>query len=386
MAGAERRADGQSGSEGLKVCDCPEMGFVVYCDMMKRSAADQQREKTMIGNYFLGNGEFEMRSLPVRELKEGEVLVRVAACGICGTDVHIWHGDKGSAEVHPPVVLGHELSGIVERTGPGVTSVKTGDHVTVDPNIYCGKCHYCKIGKKQQCTGLQAIGVTMDGGFADYCYVPETQCYLLDPGVSLKAGAMAEPLACCLHGIDLARIRVGDSVCVIGGGAIGLMMVQLARLSGASSVILSEPVELRRKIGLEVGADFAIDPMKGPVAAQIEEAIHTEGADVIIECAGNTAATAQAFEAAKDGGTVLLFSVPKANSFHPLSLEQVFQKELKVIGSRINPDTHGRAAALINSGRISLEKLITHSYPADRLKEAIIRQTEDDSIKVIIEP
>ncbi|MCR4656677.1 MAG: zinc-dependent alcohol dehydrogenase family protein [Lachnospiraceae bacterium] len=340
----------------------------------------------MYGNYFLGNGSFEVREIPERELLKDEVLVKVAACGICGTDVHIFHGDKGSAEVNPPVILGHELSGTVEQTGRGVTSVRVGDHVTVDPNIYCGKCHYCKIGKKQQCTGLEAIGVTMNGGFADYCYVPETQCHVLPPQVSLRAGAMAEPLACCLHGTDLAGIRAGDSVCVIGGGAIGLMMVQLAKLSGAASVILSEPVEMRRKIGLDVGADYAVDPLDKPIGKQIEDILSAKGADVVIECAGNTAATKQAFEAADDGGTVLLFSVPKAGSSYSLSLEQVFQKELKIIGSRINPDTHGRAVALINSGKVSFDKLITHSYKIGQLREAIIKQTENDSIKVVIEP
>ena len=340
----------------------------------------------MRGNYYLGDQRFEVKQLPEKELQNGEVLVKVAACGICGTDVHIYHGDKGSAEVHPPVVLGHEFSGTVEKIGSGVVSVKVGDRVTVDPNIYCGKCHFCKIGKKQQCTALQAIGVTRNGGFAEYCYVPEEQCYVLDPKVSLRAGAMTEPLACCLHGIDLAKIRVGDSVCVIGGGAIGLMMVQLSRLSGASSVILSEPVALRRQIGLEVGADYAIDPLAGPIAHQIEAAIHTQGTDVVIECVGNTRATAQAFEAAKDGATVLLFSVPKANTYYDLSLEQVFQKELKIVGSRINPDTHGRAVALINSGRLKLDRLITHSYPLEQLREAILKQMDNDSIKVVIEP
>ena len=340
----------------------------------------------MRGNFYLGNKRFEVREIPERELGESEVLVRVAACGICGTDVHIYHGDKGSAEVHPPVVLGHEFSGTVEKVGSGVTTVRPGDHVTVDPNIYCGKCHYCKIGKKQQCVSLQAIGVTMNGGFADHCYVPETQCFLLDPSVPLRVGAMTEPLACCLHGIDLAGIRVGDSVCVIGGGAIGQIMAQLARLSGASSVLVSEPMPLRRQIALELGADCAIDPTQGPVADQIRDVIHTDGTDVVIECAGNTHATADAFRAAKDGATVLLFSVPQAGTYHSLNLEDVFQKELKIIGSRINPDTHGRAAALINSGKLSLERLFTHSYPIEQLEEAILKQTDADSIKVIIEP
>ena len=135
----------------------------------------------MNGSYFLGNQSFEVRPLPDQEPGPGCVRVRVAACGVCGTDVHIYHGGKGSADVKPPVVLGHEFSGVVEALGPGVDTLALGDHVTVDPNMYCGKCHYCRIGKKQLCTGLQAYGVNLNGGFAETCVVKQEQCYRLFP-------------------------------------------------------------------------------------------------------------------------------------------------------------------------------------------------------------
>ena len=338
----------------------------------------------MIGNYFLGNGEFEVREMPEHELAGNEVLLKVAACGVCGTDVHIYHGDKGSAEVVPPVVLGHELAGTVVEVGANVKSLKVGDRVAVDPNSYCGECHYCRIGKKQLCTNLYAVGVNRDGGFAEYCHVPEGQCYRLSDNVPLEFGAMAEPLACCIHGIDRAGIRAGDTVLVIGGGAIGLLMVQLAKLSGASIAILSEPVEHRRRIALEVGADAVIDPINEDLKARIRELTGIDGVDVVIECVGNTIATAQSFEAAKRGTTLLLFSVPKAGATHPLSLEQVYQKELKIVGSMINPDTHQRAVDLINSGRIQLAPIITHRFPVEQLKEAILMQMSSESIKVLV--
>lgn len=338
----------------------------------------------MRGTYFLGSQTFESRELPERALEPDEVLIRVAACGVCGTDVHIYHGDKGSAEVHPPVVLGHELAGVVEKTGAAVDRVAVGDHVTVDPNCYCGQCSACRMGKKQMCSNLLAIGVNVDGGFADHCRVPQAQCFRLDPEVPLAFGAMAEPLACCLHGMDRADLRPGSTVCVIGGGAIGLMMVQLAKLSGASTVVLSEPVALRREIGLTVGADYAVDPTREPLKQRLNELLGEDGADCVIECVGNTAATAQAFEAAKRGSTVLLFSVPKAGAVHPLSLEDVYQKELTIVGSMINPDTHLRAVRLINSGRIQLAPLITHRYPVDQVKEAIQMQMSSESIKVMV--
>lgn len=338
----------------------------------------------MIGTYFLGNGAFETREMPKPVLRDNEVLVKVAACGVCGTDVHIFHGDKGASDVCPPVVLGHEFSGVVTEIGSGVKKLRVGDHVAIDPNSYCGECHYCRIGKKQLCTNLYAVGVSRDGGFAEYCHVPEAQCYTLDPDIPLEYGAMAEPLACCIHGIDRAQIRVGDTVLVIGGGAIGLLMVQLARLSGASRVILSEPVELRRRIALQLGADAVIDPIHESVKERITELTGVEGTDVVIECVGNTAATAQAFEATKRGTTVLLFSVPKSGAVHPLSLEQVFQKELRIVGSIINPDTHQRAVDLINSGRIILEPILTHRFPVEKVEEAIRMQMSAESIKVLV--
>lgn len=339
----------------------------------------------MRGTYFLGNGEFETSEMPEHALSGKEVLIKVAACGVCGTDVHIFHGDKGSAEVTPPVVLGHELSGTVVSVGNDVTSLAVGDHVTVDPNSYCGQCHYCRIGKKQLCTSLYAVGVNRDGGFAEYCYVPEAQCYRLNEDIPLEFGAMAEPLACCIHGIDNAEIRTGDTVLVVGGGAIGLMMVQLAKLSGASMVILSEPVEMRRRIGLQVGADAVLDPMHENLKERLRELTGESGTDVVIECVGNTSATAQAFEAAKRGTTLLLFSVPKAGAIHPLSLEDVYQKELRIVGSMINPDTHQRAVNLINSGRIQLAPIITHRFPIEKLKEAILMQMSSESLKVLVE-
>lgn len=336
--------------------------------------------------YFLGPERIETREVPLQPLKWGEVRIRVAACGVCGTDIHIYYSGKGSVDVTGPVILGHELSGVITELGEGVEIFQVGDHVTVDPNIYCGKCRPCRIGKKQVCENLRAIGVNQDGGFAQYCTAPQEQCYRLDPRTPLRLGAMAEPLACCIHGIDRAGIRHGDTVCVIGGGAIGLMMVQLAKLGGAGAVILSEPEAARREIGLRVGADWAVDPIHEDMPARLRELLGSDGADVVIECVGSTIATAQAFAAAGQGANILLFSVPKEGAQYAVALEDVFRKELTIMGSRINPDTHQRAVQLIDSGRLQLEPLITHSFPVEQLEEAIRTQMGPQSIKVLIEP
>ena len=339
----------------------------------------------MKASYFLGKGSFEVRQAPELHPGPGEVVIKNMVCGVCGTDVHIFHGEPGSADVNPPVVLGHEYSGEVVEVGEGVTALKPGDHVTVDPNIYCGECVYCRNGKKQLCETMQAVGVTRDGGFGEYSLVPAAQAFKLGDSVPYEAGAMAEPVACCLHGIDLAGIKAGDRVCIVGGGAIGLIMLQLAKLSGASSLVLSEPNEKRRQVALSLGADAAIDPT-APDANSAYEAALGDGADVVIECVGNNAAVKSAFQLAKKGATIVLFSVPKVDATFDLPLFDVYKKELTIRGSFVNPDTHERAVRLINSGKLDFTSIITHRFNLDQLPEAIAMQMSSESIKVVVCP
>lgn len=338
----------------------------------------------MKASRFLGNKTFAVTDLPTPHAGPGELVLRNQVCGVCGTDVHIYHGEPGSADVNPPVVLGHEYSGEVVEVGEGVTGFAVGDHVTVDPNIYCGHCAYCQNGKKQLCPSMEAIGVTRDGGFAQYSRIPASQAFKLEPTVPWEAAAMAEPLACCLHGIDLAGIQVGDKVCVVGGGAIGLLMVQLAKLSGASQIVLSEPNEKRRQVGLQLGANAAIDPTR-PDAQEAFAQVLDGGANVVIECVGNVPAVKSAFQFAGKGATVLLFSVPKVDATFDLPLFEVYKKELTIKGSFVNPDTHARAVALINSGKVDFGPIITHRFTLDQLPEAIAMQMSDASIKVVVE-
>lgn len=340
----------------------------------------------MKGSFFLGNGRFEVREKEIPALGPRDVLIRNMAAGVCGTDVHIYHGEEGSAAVTPPVVLGHEYSGLVEAVGSDVTAVSVGDHVTVDPNMYCGQCPNCRAGKKQLCERMVAVGVNFDGGFAEHSVVPEGQCFKLSPDLPYEVGAMAEPIACCLHGIDLAEIRPGQRVLVIGGGAIGLIMAQLARLSGAASVIVSEPIEMRRKIAMQVGADGTIDPMREDVRGRFQALTGRDGAEVVIECVGKAVAVKQAVAAAAPGAMLMLFSVPSVGATFELPLFDIFKKELTIRGSMVNPDTHARAVALLNAGRLQIEPLITHRFPLANVEEAIKMQMSAESIKVLVKP
>lgn len=340
----------------------------------------------MIGAYFLGNQTIETRPLVLPEPGEGQVLVKVCACGVCGTDVHIYHGGKGSADVTPPVILGHEFSGRIVKLGSGVTGLEEGQLITVDPNIYCGKCRPCRQGQKQMCHHMKAVGVNMDGGFADYCLVPYAQCVPVPEGTDPEVAALAEPLACCLHGIDRAGIRPGENVLVIGGGTIGQIMLQLARLAGAAKVVLSEPVAARRELAVRLGADGAIDPIHENLNERLSELLSKDGADVVIECVGSPRTSGQAIDAAAGCGRVLLFGVPDPEAVLQTKMHPIFQKELTIMGSFVNPDTHSRAVALLSSGQMKLKELITHRFPVSQLESAIQMQVSAESIKVLVKP
>lgn len=208
---------------------------------------------------YYGKQDLRVEERPVPRPGRGEVLVRVMACGVCGTDVHIFQGDPGAADCPPGTVPGHEFAGVIEAAGEGVTAFGPGDRVCVDPNKLCGECDFCRGGIGHFCEHMTGIGTTADGGFAEYCVVPQSQLYRVADSVPFEQAAMAEPVSCCLHGLDLCEVRPGSRAAVIGGGMIGLLMVQLLRLAGASFVALLEPVQAKRELGLRLGADVAID-------------------------------------------------------------------------------------------------------------------------------
>ena len=287
---------------------------------------------------FYGPGDLRIEERSEPPVPAGHVLIRVAACGICGTDHHIYHGEF---DTQPPVIIGHEYSGQVVALGEGVTRLALGDYVAIDPNMPCGVCRPCRHGKIQLCENLGAIGVDVDGGFAELSLIPHEQCYALPESVSPLEGAMVEPLACCVHGIDLAGIRAGDTVAVIGGGAIGLMLAQLARLRGAGHLVLSDPIAPRREMALSLVVDVVIDPTRNdPLSPR---GALEGGADVVIEAAGTTSSTRQAIEWAAPGATVLWFSVTPPGQTVAIEPNLVFRKELTIRGARINPHTHARA-------------------------------------------
>ena len=318
-----------------------------------------------------GPQDLRVEEVPVRKLKDNEVMIQVKYCGVCGTDMHIFNGDGGSFEVNPPLIPGHEFSGVVAEVGSAVTTVKVGDRVSGDPNDMCGECYFCKNAMQQFCTNNVGVGTTVDGGFAEYVIMREKQVYKFGDNLSFMEAAMAEPISCCLHGIDLCNIKSGCTVLVMGGGPIGMIMMQLAKNAGAARVIMSEPVEEKRNQALKLGATKVINPIEEDVQAVLND--YCENVDVVIECVGNIHTQADAVKFAGKGATVMYFGLASPEDSYPLKPDDVFKKELTITSSFINPYTFERAIRVLESGMIELESLITNVVPLDDIVDVFTK-------------
>ena len=330
-----------------------------------------------------GPGELRVEEVPVRKLKDNEVKIQVKYCGICGTDIHIFHGDGGCCDVTPPLVPGHEFSGVVAEVGAGVKAVKVGDRVTGDPNDMCGECYFCKNGMQHFCKNNIGIGTTVDGGFAEYVIMREKQVYKVSDDLSFIEAAMAEPISCCLHGIDLCNIKAGDTVLVMGGGPIGMIMMQLAKNAGASKVIMSEPVEEKREQALKLGATKTIDPLHEDVEAVLAE--YCENVNVVIECVGNVHTQADAVRFAGKGATIMYFGLAAPEESFPIRPDDIFKKELHITSSYINPYSFERAIQILESGTVELESLITNVVPLDNIADVFTKPEYRRTGKVMIQ-
>ncbi|MBD5560727.1 MAG: zinc-dependent alcohol dehydrogenase family protein [Clostridia bacterium] len=315
---------------------------------------------------FQGQGQIRVEEREYPEPAGHEILVRVHFCGVCGTDVHIYEGDKGSADVDPPVVIGHEFSGEVAAVGDKVTRFRPGDRVTVDPNIYCGECYWCRHGRKQLCEQMQAYGVTMDGGFAEYALVLDSQAYRLPDNLSYAEGAMTEPTSCCLHGIDLTEIQAGETVMIVGCGNIGLIMIQLARLSGAAKIIGVDVAPDHLEMARQAGADILINSASDDTDAVLQEN-HVACVDRVIDCAGLPQTAEYCITHAGRGATVMLFGLTKPDDVARIKPFELFQKELTLRSSFVNPDVFDRSLGLLGSGKLDVKSQIRQLIPLEEI-------------------
>lgn len=307
----------------------------------------------MLAAIFKKPFNLSMEDYLLPKLDKKELLVKVEVCGLCGTDFHIFSGESYSK---PPVIPGHEFVGIVSDKGSEVFNFEIGDRVAVDPNIYCGECKFCREGKINYCENLKALGVSINGGFAEYSIVSGSQAYLLPKDFSSNTAAFIEPLSCCIRGMDRASIKHGENLVILGGGTIGLLMVQLAKISGAGKIIVIEPIAEKREMAYQLGADYVLDSNSHELLARIKD-LTTGGADVVIECVGQRAAADMAIKVARKGGRIILFGLAGKNDSINLNLHEFFLKELSVKSSLLNPFTFSRALNILVNKKVQVEKL-----------------------------
>lgn len=298
--------------------------------------------------------------MPVPAVGAGEVLVRVEACGICGSDVHGLDGSTGRRI--PPIVMGHEAAGTVEAVGAGVTRFAKGDRVTFDSTVYCGECAYCKIGQINLCDNREVIGVSegnyrRHGAFAEYVVIPDRIMYPLPPDFPFEEAAMLEAVSVAMHGVKVTPILGGETALVIGAGMIGLLTLQAAKAAGCARVFISDVDETRLNLARQIGADEVLHRSGAELLTEIKRLTNGRGVDVALEAVGLNQTVASAIDCTRKGGTVTL--IGNVSPEVTLPLQKVVVKQIKLQGSCASSGEYPEAIELIAAGKIKVKPLIT---------------------------
>ena len=331
--------------------------------------------------FFEGNGVFAIRETDVPVLtRADDMLLKVEACSICGTDVHVLSVPPGYL-MEPGNVLGHELVGEVVAVGSAVRKFKVGDRVVVNPNEYCGKCRYCQANLQNHCENIIPMGLGGEGGFAEYIKVNEKMSHKIKPDLPTNLAVFAEPLACVVNGMQKVRPNPGESVLIIGAGPIGLIFLKLMKACGISPIIVSEPSSVRREFAKKMGAEHVVNPLEENLEERVMELTEI-GVDIAADVVGSQ--MAQAVGCAKRGGTVLLFGV-NANAHPQVKQSDIVQKELRVQGTWLANATFPKAVAILESGKVELEQLIKHVLPLNELEQGINYMRSGEGVEVIID-
>jgi len=326
---------------------------------------------------------FKVLEKDIPSIKSNEVLVKVHVCGVCGTDVHIYEGAMPWAKL--PLIPGHEFSGVVAEVGRDVNGISVGDAVTVDPNITCGLCRYCRSARRNLCPRVESIGVTRDGGFAEYVVAPASQLYMVPKGLSLDEAAFTEPVACCLHGIMRLSIRPGEDVLIVGAGPIGLIHLQLVRRAGAGRVIVVEVNDRRLKLAEKLGADLTVNPSRDDVVKAVNSFLGGKGVEAAIDAAGGSNPLTLALNCLEPGGRLLVFGVASESDVWSIKPYNIYKRELTIIGSFINPYEMDGALNLLASGALNVKPLISHVIKLEDLEKSLKREIPN-TIKVLVKP
>lgn len=327
-------------------------------------------------------------SVAMPALQAGDMLLRMRAATVCGTDIRILRGKK-TAGIRYPSIIGHEFAGEVVETG-GHTQFHTGQAVGVCPAFACGHCERCQQGAENLCRNLVAMGYEIDGAFAEYIRIPARgvaagNVFALPAGLSFEKAALAEPLACVINGQEQARVALGDAVVILGAGPIGLLHVKLARLAGARLIIVSQTSASRRDAALAAGADAVIDPRAENVVERVRQLTSGEGANVAICAIGKPELANDAIASVRPRGRVNLFAGFSKGVTANLDVNAIHYNELVVTGAfGLARRQFAQALQMIASGQIEVQSLLTHHFPLPDAAQALAAAEQGTALKVVI--
>ncbi|MFH1046589.1 MAG: zinc-dependent dehydrogenase [Candidatus Omnitrophota bacterium] len=337
---------------------------------------------------YYSNNDLRIEEAPLPEIAPGELLLRVEASGICGSDVIEWYRrDK------TPLVLGHEVAGTIAEVGRGVRGFKKGQRISASHHVPCGNCYYCARGHQTTCETLRQTKF-YPGGFAQFVRLPAINIklggvYPLPQGLSDEEATFTEPLACVLRAQRLAQVKKGASVLILGGGISGMLHLLLARYFGAELIVVTDIVPFRLDFARKLGAHAVINAKEEDVAKRFHQLHQGKGADLVIVATGARSAQIQALEAVERGGTVLFFAATDEGVTIPLSINEVFwRNETTLLSSyAATPQEHRQAITVLGQGKIKVKELITHRLGLGQIQEGFRLVAEArDSMKVIIYP
>lgn len=328
-----------------------------------------------------------METAPVPVIGPPDVLVRVKTASICGTDLHIYGWDRWSeGRIKPPLTLGHEFCGVVERVGEEVTAVRPGDFVSAEMHVNCGHCHQCRLGEAHICQNLRIIGIDQDGAFAEFVKIPASNIWKLDPAIPEHYGAILDPLGNAVHTV-LAGPIAGHTALVTGCGPIGLMSIAVAKACGSSTVFATETNEKRRAMAEKMGADVVLNPVAEDAVGRIVSETNGTGVDVLLEMSGNPTAIQQGFKALRAGGRASLLGIPTENVPLDLVNDVIFKgATVQGIYGRRMYETWVEMTALLKAGRLNLEPLFGEREPLEKFESAFAKLQGGLAGKVLLYP
>ncbi|HEU5394756.1 MAG TPA: alcohol dehydrogenase catalytic domain-containing protein [Candidatus Methylomirabilis sp.] len=337
---------------------------------------------TMPAMVFEGNGRLTLKEMPVPRVEaDDQALLRVEAASICGTDLQILRVPPGHPAT-PGTILSHEYTGEVLDAGNRVRFLKKGDRVVVDPNLTCGQCPYCRMGRSNLCEQMTTLGIFIHGGFAPYNVAPVRALHKIGPRTASEMAVFAEPLSCVVNGVRRVALQPGESALVLGAGPIGLYFIQMFRAAGAGKILAAEVQPFRAEMARRLGAERVIDPTKEDLAGAVREATGI-GADAVVDAVGTL--MAEALACVRRGGRILLFGMN--TQAHPaIPQHDITRYEVEVLGTFIARHTFPAAIQIIESGVLDLPALITHRLPLRAAEEGFAAMRGGSGIKVIVDP